>query len=142
MKSMFFAISFAAGALVVTVAVEAAIIATMHSFGSRPIGLGWVVMPITATVGGWQMGRRFEPRDLLMQVRARLDALNREERLSIGYSALWIVGWSLFCAIFDPFGQPGWSWHAGQWMEYLFGCFGPIVAAFAVQKVRVWSGSA
>lgn len=123
---------FAALGFLLTGGAEVALIAAFQSPGHRvsPFGLGWIFMPLSAMAAGWRYGGRFD----LDQIVARLQ---RQQRLTIGYSALWLVSCSLYFAIFDPCCR--WWWGPDQWLKFTFVLFGPIGIVLLGLKITVWA---
>lgn len=146
MKSFGFGILFAVlaglAAVVCEVAVFLLLSAIFASPGSHfmPRGPGWIAIPVFAGIAGWRFGRVFEPSWIPTAARLINDDLSRERRLWIGYSGLWIVCWSIYCFLFNPFNMYRWS--GDDWTKFLFGCFGPIGLVVVISKIRGWANKA
>ena len=141
-RSIFYATAFSIAALVLAGGIEVVLVAGMSAAaGGRyqivPRGLGWIVLPISAMIGGWRVGEAFDPQRVTESIRLLADVLTKGQRLWVGCSAIWLVFCCLFFLLFDPFHR--YFWQAEEWEKFIFVCAAPMAVAFLGKKVLDWS---
>ena len=122
------------------------ILGVENVFGGHwtPIGLGWVVMPISAALTGWAVGTRVGIINFISIISRGLDGeirnvLQKQRyRLLFGFSCLWILSSVIYLLVFDPFDR--YYWRLDDYIKATFIVIGPVAIAVVSMTIVYWAG--
>jgi hypothetical protein len=105
-----------------------------------PRSLGWIAVPVSAGIVGWQFGRECGLEAVFCFADRKLHFVGRLFRFWIVGSVLWLTLMLTIFVVFDPL---GWlRWHEEEWFKFLcilvgvplFGLFGGFLFKWASKK--------
>jgi hypothetical protein len=101
-----------------------------------PRGLGWIVIPILAAIGGWRFGKEIGAEAIAAVISSQLEGQNRYTRLWLAGSILWLVCALTFYIVFNPYGS---YWSSDEWKQFWLVLSAPPVIAFIGLLLIRWA---
>jgi hypothetical protein len=142
-----FGAGFALAGLSIVFLFEAGLFALgeyLFSTESRPVGLGWITLPIAGAIGGWKVGIQLSEPSGTAMVLIRSILATQIGRLILVSILIWLLYWTAHCYNHLEYGHfvsdldYGYSWSNDDWIVFGVGFLGGPIGICLVYVALRW----